>query len=171
MLPRYFPATLILATTGIILSACGGGNSASTSTTQPPVKAASDVINGIAVPWEPEPVANAATLTGVDSNSNGVRDDAEREIARNSSGVIAFENSMKVAREYQKTLNPNLTLEDAKGIRKFFYCNDFKVLANVAEGEIVLNSANRKNQYFAYATLLSSEVLTSEFDDPEEMCK
>ena len=36
-------------------------------------------ING-ALPPEPDPVANNATLSGVDSNNNGIRDDVERAI-------------------------------------------------------------------------------------------
>lgn len=45
--------------------------------------AASNIINGISVPLPPDPVVNNATLAGVDSNLNGVRDDIEREIASN----------------------------------------------------------------------------------------
>lgn len=41
-----------------------------------------EVINGIAVPAEPDPVTNNATLAGVDSNANGIRDDVERVLAR-----------------------------------------------------------------------------------------
>lgn len=40
-----------------------------------------EVINGISVPPEPDKAANNATVAGVDSNSNGVRDDIERMIA------------------------------------------------------------------------------------------
>lgn len=40
------------------------------------------VINDVSVPPEPDPTINNATLAGVDSNSNGVRDDVERVIAR-----------------------------------------------------------------------------------------
>jgi hypothetical protein len=39
------------------------------------------VINGIAVPPEPDPELNNATLAGIDVNGNGIRDDVERVIA------------------------------------------------------------------------------------------
>jgi len=38
------------------------------------------VVNGHVLPPEPDPVVNNATLGGVDSNNNGVRDDVERKI-------------------------------------------------------------------------------------------
>jgi hypothetical protein len=68
-----------------VLNSCGGGGSSSTpaattATTNTPLLTAT-VINGITVPVEPDPTANAATLKGVDSNNNGVRDDVERKIA------------------------------------------------------------------------------------------
>ncbi len=44
---------------------------------------ATEIINGIVVPLAPDPVTNNATLAGVDSNSNGVRDDVDRKIAEN----------------------------------------------------------------------------------------
>ncbi|MBL8954138.1 MAG: hypothetical protein JNK82_25400 [Myxococcaceae bacterium] len=39
------------------------------------------VINGIMVPAVPDPALNAATVAGIDSNTNGVRDDVERFLA------------------------------------------------------------------------------------------
>ena len=59
-----------------VLTGCSGGSSAQPSaSSQTP-----QVINGITVPPEPDSVANA-TLLGVDSNNNGVRDDVDRQIA------------------------------------------------------------------------------------------
>lgn len=40
-----------------------------------------DPLNGVPVPPTPDPVTNASTLAGVDSNGDGVRDDVERLIA------------------------------------------------------------------------------------------
>ena len=84
------------------LAACGGGGAttaqapaatteetqaASTaSTTVPsgwkPRAPTSELINGIIVPPEPAPSVNNATIGGVDSNADGVRDDVERVIAK-----------------------------------------------------------------------------------------
>jgi hypothetical protein len=40
----------------------------------------SEIINGHTLPPEPDPKINNATLLGIDSNNNGVRDDVERWI-------------------------------------------------------------------------------------------
>lgn len=58
------------------LSSCGGGGGGSNT----PTSTTTEVINGIAVPPEPDPVANSSTIAGVDNNNNGVRDDVERKI-------------------------------------------------------------------------------------------
>lgn len=66
----------------LLLTGCGSGSGATAqdqSISNPPTTAQS--INGIAVPPDPDPAANNATLLGVDSNNNGVRDDVERQIA------------------------------------------------------------------------------------------
>lgn len=57
---------------------CGGGSDDSPST-----DCKTEVINGITVPLEPDVQVNNSTLAGVDSNSNGVRDDVERLAAIN----------------------------------------------------------------------------------------
>lgn len=56
---------------------CGGGGSSQhpTATEQP------EIINGVQVPPTPDPALNQATLKGVDTNSNGVRDDIDRLLA------------------------------------------------------------------------------------------
>lgn len=60
----------------LTLASCGGGGGGSNTQT-------GEVINGISVPLEPDPTTNNATIMGVDSNGNGVRDDVERKIAKN----------------------------------------------------------------------------------------
>lgn len=41
----------------------------------------SEPINGFPVPPEPDELKNGSTIAGIDSNGNGVRDDAERKLA------------------------------------------------------------------------------------------
>ncbi len=65
----------IFAVCGLFLASCGGGGGGNGSSQQ------STVVNGISVPPTPDPVKNNATLTGIDSNNNGLRDDAEIMIA------------------------------------------------------------------------------------------
>jgi hypothetical protein len=57
----------------------------------------SEIINGIAVPPEPDMTENNATLAGVDSNSNGVRDDVERLIAQTVKTQNSFDKSLIIA--------------------------------------------------------------------------
>lgn len=114
-----------------LLVACGGGTSernqqtaqsasATTSEADGTAKAlavppgwvgrppASEVINGITVPPEPAPSINNATLAGVDSNRNGVRDDVERKIARLSRSPAEGATILLGAAAYQRlVLLPN----------------------------------------------------------------
>jgi hypothetical protein len=93
----------------LLLTACGNGNGASAqsqSTSPPPT--APQVINGIAVPPEPDPVANTATLLGVDSNNNGVRDDVERQIAtKYGANATQYAAAIQVAKSDQTYLVAN----------------------------------------------------------------
>jgi hypothetical protein len=70
---------LVVGAAGL-LAACGGGGGGSSP--QSP-SSPTGHINGISVPPEPDPQANVATVAGVDSNVNGIRDDIERQIASN----------------------------------------------------------------------------------------
>ena len=67
----------------LLSTGCGGGKSGNTA----PVASGSESvpageINGIAVPAEPSPTLANATLAGVDTNGNKVRDEVDRAIAR-----------------------------------------------------------------------------------------
>jgi Repeat of unknown function (DUF5648) len=74
---------------------------------------ASEIINGIVVPLEPDPVANNATLAGVDNNENGVRDDVERKIASLSTIENPYSLLFLHAQNYNKTLTIAMPTEDA----------------------------------------------------------
>jgi len=75
----------------MILNGCSGsdGKPLTTPKESKPAKhkkikpAKPEVINGYTLPPEPDPKINNATLLGVDSNNNGVRDDVERWIVKN----------------------------------------------------------------------------------------
>lgn len=72
-------------------------------------------INGVQVPPEPDPIQNRATLTGVDQNNNGIRDDIERDAARLFANDRAtYEIAMRHARDLQSMLlNPSSQLVEA----------------------------------------------------------
>ncbi len=67
---------------------------------------AQEVINGHTLPPEPDPVANNATLLGIDINSNGVRDDVERWIVETykDKHPIYIDIAMQAARAYKLVL-------------------------------------------------------------------
>jgi hypothetical protein len=88
-----------LCSAGVIavgLVACGAGSGAGSNS------GTATTINGIAVPPAPDAAANNATLAGVDSNGNGVRDDVERKIAE--SYPKNYDELISVATTFQKII-------------------------------------------------------------------
>ena len=61
----------------------------------------SETINGHTLPPEPDPKINNATLLGIDSNNNGVRDDVERAIYLTYDKQIDREVLMQDMRAFQ----------------------------------------------------------------------
>ena len=131
------------------------------------------VIHGYRLPREPDPEENDATLLGVDSNDNGVRDDVERwllERYKNQHPIVT-EVAMQGARAWQKVMeNPY----DAYETDKYFsaaqfcegyfstYASDFghpiliheKIMINKIPSK-VLNTIDRNNAYNFYDSKLS----------------
>ncbi|HQR72071.1 MAG TPA: choice-of-anchor D domain-containing protein [Burkholderiaceae bacterium] len=62
-------------------------------------------INGIPVPPLPDPVANQATIAGVDANQNGIRDDIDIYLATSfGTDVAQYETAVQHARSLQVAL-------------------------------------------------------------------
>lgn len=85
-------------------TALAASSSASVPSGWKPRAPSSEVINGITVPPEPAPSVNNATLAGVDSNNNGVRDDVERYVARVSRNPAEGAVILSGANAYQRLL-------------------------------------------------------------------
>jgi len=70
------------------------------------IKKEKEIINGYALPPEPDPKVNNSTLLGVDVNKNGVRDDVERWIYKKykDKHPIYIAIMMQVARASKKIL-------------------------------------------------------------------
>lgn len=118
----------ILAVCGLFLASCGGGSGGGSSAT---------TINGISVPPEPDATQNNATLAGVDSNANGVRDDVERKIAEKTSDPAIYAQAIKQAAAYQKTLampTPT-TKSEAMVMAKAISCGGQSVEDVIAAGK------------------------------------
>jgi len=77
---------------------------------------ATEIIHGHTLPPEPDPTINNATLGGVDSNGNGVRDDVERAIYKKYDKKLHAVALMQNARFYQRTMVEPTS--DAKIIQK-----------------------------------------------------
>lgn len=90
---------LLLLTSTLFLTSCGNQ-----APNIPKEEVKVETINGIVVPPEPDPVKNNATLAGIDSNSNGVRDDVERDISLHITKDKDFYATIKVATAYQNML-------------------------------------------------------------------
>ena len=60
-----------------------------------------ETITEITLPPEPDKKINDATLAGVDSNNNGVRDDMERLIAQKFGGTADYQYILAYAKQYQ----------------------------------------------------------------------
>lgn len=72
------------------------------------------VINGIKVPPMPDAKINNATIAGVDSDNNGVRDDVDRAIAEQSGGDMqVYREMIDVAKALQYYIvNPSKQTSD-----------------------------------------------------------
>ena len=61
----------------------------------------------VVLPAMPDNEINDSTLSGVDSNNNGVRDDVERLLAKNAKSGDEFKYMLSLAKEYEKQItNP-----------------------------------------------------------------
>ncbi len=155
----------------MLLNACGSGASFSQPQSTSPVS--QQTINGITVPPAPDPVANNATLLGVDSNNNGVRDDVERQVATTYGGdANHYDAAMRAAKSDQEYLVANgdpvqststtshAVIVGACMLRKF---NHDAIAASRASRDIFTLSINTPERIAAYRATIaaSTEVSTT----------
>lgn len=135
------------------------------------------VINGHTLPPEPDPAINNASILGVDSNDNGVRDDVERWIYLNPNydhpiiRVVAMQN----ARAFQAILlNPSMPKENLKHMNDAGDCESYykrwadtfgeKILISndmdlyIESRSTILNTRERSRVYHEYNLALSGGV-------------
>ena len=145
------PFILILLS---ILTACGGGGSSSDSP-------ATLLINGITVPPDPDAAVNQATLAGVDSNSNGIRDDIERQIATDF-GTDAARHALATdhARLLQEVFVSPTPGSNTAYFDQFRCINDSVMLSQLDTlARLVLDTASRQR---AYGTAIAGAVISIE---------
>ena len=131
-------------------------------------------INGHRLPPEPNPTINNATLLGVDSNNNGVRDDVERWIYEEykEKHPIHIDIAMQEAKANKKILEiPEKALEIHNEVNRAVDCQAYykytakyfndpiliqeNVLNEYFRSEIYFNTQERKDAYLLYDSLLS----------------
>lgn len=131
-------------------------------------------INGYKLPPEPDPVVNDATLLGIDSNSNGVRDDVERKIIIKYVKPIEIELMMSYAKTHQEMLNDPIgsAVESQKKMQKVRNCKMYLKHQNIRVSNIAkftenntYNTKQRVRAYLNFNQALSGGVYGSSSSD------
>lgn len=132
-------------------------------------------INGHRLPPEPNPTVNNATLLGVDSNNNGVRDDVERWIFAEYDEPIVQAVAMQNARAFQIILvDPSKARETKKFMEQVSDCSAYYQLLAEDYNEtiviprstnlykeskpLILNTRERNRAYYERNLALSGGV-------------
>lgn len=146
-------------------------------------------INGYILPPEPDKTINNATLLGVDSNDNGVRDDVERHIIKTyGKEKIAVEIGFQVARAYNAVIeNPANAEETSKIMDNAMDCESYfkndadmygdpilikdRIITSRKFKSIQLNTEERIRGYLQYNRNLSGGVFTlTHINKQKEKC-
>lgn len=138
-------------------------------------------INGHRLPPEPNPTINNATLLGIDSNDNGVRDDVERWIYIYYEKPIEHAVIMQSARAYQIVIQEpekaleslqhilnasdcesywSMSEEDAKSQGEAFWLEEYKNYSKEMK-PVQFNTADRFLAYKKFNQTLSGGVYSS----------
>ena len=136
----------------LALSACSGGGS---STGQEPER-----INGVQVPPQPDMTANLATIVGVDSDANGIRDDIDRKLATDF-GAVPAQHTVAIAhaRSLQKAI-ASISATNTSAHVLSVSCTDAAALKRHKTVTMAtLDSAGRRA---AYAEAFSGAVISQE---------
>jgi hypothetical protein len=140
-------------------------------------------VNGHRLPPEPDPKKNNATVLGIDSNNNGVRDDVERYLYAKYGKMhpINVAIGMEAAKVYQKILaHPERAEELTKESENIVNCEAFlqysdnpkikkifpkEINSGYFEKSIAINTDERRKNYEIYNYLLSGSVFSSGTDE------
>jgi len=149
-----------------------------------------EIINGHTLPPEPNTALNNRTLLGVDSNSNGVRDDVERWIYETykDKHPIYIDIAMQAARGYKlvlehpekaKTLYPEV--DKAAHCEAYYkydadFLNELLLVKETIDDryfrhKIYFNTKDRMDAYTLYDTLLSGDSYSlPSFEEEKKAC-
>ncbi|OIP99199.1 MAG: hypothetical protein AUK35_07795 [Zetaproteobacteria bacterium CG2_30_46_52] len=158
------PATFPIGNTTVIWTATDANNNSSTATQLVTV-----TDNSIFANLPPDPgAAGEATLEGIDSDGDGVRDDVQRWI------VMSYPNSEKtraalrqLAVDYQNSIldvtSKAVVINNFISMQRTLYCLSYIILdfydVSPALKSVVLNTSARSRAYLRGDYLLSGEVI------------
>ena len=94
-------------------------------------------ISGHRLPPEPDPTINNATLLGVDTNDNGVRDDVERWVYETYKEPVEIGIMLQSSYAYQKVIvDPSKAMETKKYIDQYTSCLKYWMFSAEKNNEI-----------------------------------
>ncbi|MDR2636233.1 MAG: hypothetical protein LBC08_05330 [Campylobacteraceae bacterium] len=145
-----------------------------------------ETVDGYTLPPMPNPTENDKTLLGIDTNSNGIRDDVEIYIYNRFQGYTNSKVEREIAMQWAKAaqqflISPETAYEDKKyelidrAVSCEYYCyttylkdvsleefnnytNKHKVF-NSKFKDVIYNTKERYKAYFIYNISLSSRVI------------
>ncbi len=180
MLKQSVLKTIAFMVMSMMVVGCSQSDGNSTSETATGV----EMVNGHTLPPEPDPDVNNATLLGVDSNNNGVRDDVERWIFKTYDEPIVQAVAMQNARAFQIILaDPSKARETKKFMEDVVDCQGYykyqdenKLIPRrkslyKEQRPVVLNTRERNRAYYERNLALSGGVYPGrDRDSDKERC-
>ena len=175
MLKRVLLLLGIASTASLIFVACGGGDSrqavlappASNQSseqplgTSPTLRADSlsaeqivdavrwETINGMPVPPEPDTNPNAATLAGVDSDKNGIRDDIDRVLASEFGSTYPKIEALIAFAKAQQTVLVSGSQAAVKASDRIYLCSGLRAKETNILTYKLLDTSERRTAYKA----------------------
>ena len=138
-----------------------------------------EIVNGYLLPPEPDEQLNNATLLGIDSNDNGVRDDVERWIFLEMEIYNGYEKieqviAMQTAKAFQMTLIDPTNKDDKVQIAMtaafdcwvwYVHAKNLPRIGKLDKFNLILedkyfNTKNRLKTYWDYDATLAGRVFT-----------
>ena len=118
-------------------------------------------INGIAVPPKPDATTNQATLSGVDSDNNGIRDDIDRLIAQEfGTNPANYVEASNYARTQQAAITSPSPETVAQHINLLRCINDIQKLDDLKK--ITMATMDTGARRAAYGNTFAGAVISSE---------
>ena len=133
-----------------VIAGCGGSGGG----------ASEEKINGISVPPVPDSTTNSATVAGVDSNGNGIRDDVDRVLATEfGQSAAAYQEAVSYARTQQAALTLQTPTAIENHIALLRCVSDPSKLADLKKITLATIDGPRRGR--AYARTFAGVVISS----------